>query len=45
MRRLINRIESAIVRSYEFASNVRYYYFERRNSLRDAIELARITLP
>lgn len=45
MRRLINRIERAILRCYEFASNVSYYYFERRNSLRDAIEPARITLP
>ena len=45
MRRLLNRIESAIVRSYDFISNVRYYYFERRLRLDKAIDMARNTLP
>lgn len=34
-RQFINRIERSIVRSYQFAANIRYYW----------IELAKATLP
>lgn len=44
-RKLINRIERAITRGYQFAANVRYHWLERGNTLRDSIELARVTLP
>lgn len=45
MRRLIDRIERAIVRGYEFANNVCYYYFERKHRFSISVDMARRTVP
>lgn len=44
MRRLIKRIETALVRIHDFIGNTSYY-LGRGYGLMQAISLARITLP
>lgn len=42
--RLIRRLDRAIIRAYEFAANVHYFWRELNLPLRVAIRLARDTL-
>lgn len=42
--RLIAHLDRALIRSYEFAANVHYYWRDCRYPLRTAIQLARNTL-
>lgn len=44
MRRLIRRVENAVLDVYEFWANT-WYYLLKRHSPANAIDLARKTLP